>query len=437
MHSARISTFSCLALVAVIGLSGYAFSANYAAVGTCAVPNAVTPAHTYTSIQQAVTASKAGTIIQICPGIYPEQVATTKSMTLEGVISGGQDAAVIVPPTTGMVANTTDPDSSEPMAAQILVQSEALVSILNLTVDGTGSTGNGITGCAPDLVGILFQSASGTINHVAVRNQVLAPGLGGCQSGESIYVQTATGLTSKVTVENTSVHNYNKNGITGNDVGTTLKLSDNYVQGNGVVPSGGAAQNGIQLAFGATGTIVSQTVIDNIYGDITIAASADILIYDTAENSVTVNNNILGNSQLPIILDSDETGMAGDGITVTGNHVFGTSVYDAIDVCSNGNTVTGNTIFNTSESGVHLDASCGGTGKNNVATGNTIIESTCAGILDDYSGTGGNSYGAEIYHTVPFPVAGSAGACPFPAAPAAMARGTRLPSKVSPVGRKR
>jgi hypothetical protein len=147
------------------------------------------------------------------------------------------------------------------------------VTISNLTVDGTG---NGVFSCGLDIQGILFQNASGTLNHVAVRNQVPNSGFGGCQIGESIYVQTAASQTSSLTVENSSVHNSNKNGITGNDAGTTLIVSGSYVQGAGVVASGGAAQNGIQLAFGATGKVSSSTVIDNIYGDPTVAASAGL-----------------------------------------------------------------------------------------------------------------------------------------------------------------
>jgi parallel beta-helix repeat protein len=101
---------------------------------------------------------------------------------------------------------------------------------------------------------------------------------------------------------------------------------------------------------------------------------------------------------------------------VTGNKVFGTSTYDGIDVCTNNNTVTGNTIFNSAESGVHLDASCSGTGNNNIATGNTILESACAGILAD-AGTNGNNTTPDTYYTVPFPVTSSTGSCPFVAGP--------------------
>ena len=417
----RSLTFSCLALVAFVALSGQAFSATVT-VGSCTSPVR------FATIQQAVNASPSGTVIKICPGNYPEQVAIiAKNLTLEGIEYETEDAVVILPPAGGLVANTTDVDSGDPVAAQLVVQNAGSVSISNLTVDGTG---NGLS-CGPDVRGILFQNSSGTVNHVAVRNQVPNGIPNSCQVGQSIWVETASSYSSIVTIEHSSVHNYNKNGITGNDAGTNLTLTGNYVQGAGVVP-GGAAQNGIQVGFGATGTIKDNTVIDNIYGDPTVAASADVLLYRAAENSnITISSNVVGNSQLPIALYTDSVGVYGDGVSVTGNRVFGASTYDGIDVCTNGNTVKGNTIVNSAESGVHLDASCISTGHNNTVTGNVILESACAGILDDTNGAGGNTITNDIYFTVPFTLTSSTSKCTVAAGTAMLAKAKAMP-KVSP-----
>jgi|HubBroStandDraft_1064217.scaffolds.fasta_scaffold00069_38 hypothetical protein len=456
MPITRNFTFACFALLALTAFSGQAF-ATYAVVYPvglpCTPPNAPTSpvaAHTFNTIQSAVTASKAGTIIQICPGTYPEQVAIDKNLTIEGVADGTtQDAAVILPPAGGLIVNAADFDNGGfPTAAQVFVEDSALVTISNLTVDGTGM---GIAACTPDPVGILFQNASGTVNHVAVRNQALPPADAGCQSGLGIFVQTATNFTSTVIVENSSVHNYNKNGITGNDPGTTLTVTGSYVQGSGPVPNI-AGQNGIQLGFGAAGKINNNTVIDNIYFDPSVATVSDILLYDTANNSgITVNTNTVGNSQVPIGLITyfDNPPNYGNGVTVNGNKIFGSSLgtptpqytADSIDVCTNGNAITNNTIFNSDESAVHFDASCGNlfgmgtnTGEDNVASGNTMVESQCAGLLDDWAGGGSNSYGTETYFTVPFPVASSAASCPFVAGDADTVRAkAKAARKFSPV----
>jgi parallel beta-helix repeat protein len=421
MHPIRNLTFSCLALVVLVALSGQAFAGSSVTVGLCAGPGI----H-YLTIQSAVTAVPAGGTVRVCPGTYPEQMSINKNLTLIGVSTGTSDAVVNVPPTP-MLNNTFDFDHpSDLIAAQVLVTSGP-VSISNLTVDGIG---NGITGCAFDLQGIVFQNASGTVNHVAVRNQIPGGSLSGGCYGESIYVQTASGYFSTVTVENSSVHNYEKNGITGNDSGTTLNVTGSYVQGAGALGSGFDAQNGIQLGSGAVGTIRGNTVIDNSYTGGYYGA-ADILLYDVAENSglVYVESNIVGNSQYPIGLETDTPGTFGDGVYVTNNKIFGTVAWDGIDVCTNNNVVTGNTIFNSADSGVHLDATCGGTGINNTVTGNTMLESECAGILDDTNGSGGNTTSPDTYLTVPFPVANLTTSCVLPGAGPVRAKS---PLKVSP-----
>jgi parallel beta-helix repeat protein len=381
-----------------------AAQASTVSVGT---PNCTSLVN-FATIQLAVNAVPPGSTIKICPGNYPEQVVISKRLTLMGISHLGQDAVVILPPVGGVIVNTTD--QRGPVAAQILVQNTAgPVSISNLTVDGKG---NKYT--ADDLRGINYQDASGVVNHVAVRNEIPNDIPTGDQSGQGILVETTTSSSASLTVENSSVHNYNKNGIVARYAGATLTAIGNYVQGSG--PIDVIAQNGIELAFdGATGTIKNNTVIDNFYTP-TASSSADILLYDAAESAgITVSGNTLGNSNYAISLFTDTTGTFGDGVSVTGNKIFGTSTFDAIDACTNGNTITGNTIFNSSESGIHLDASCGGTGTGGNVSGNTILESACAGILAD-SGT--SNVGNNTFYTVPFTVASSTASCSLPSTPA-------------------
>ena len=172
-------------------------------------------------------------------------------------------------------------------------------------------------------------------------------------------VETISSSSANLTVENSSVHNYNKNGIVARYAGANLIATGNYVQGSG--PIDVIAQNGIELAFdGATGSIKNNTVIDNFYTPNT-SSSADILLYDAKEYAtIAVSGNTLGNSNYAVSLVTTTPGTYGDGVSVTTNKIFGTSTFDAIDVCTNANIITGNTIFNSSESGIHLDASWDG-----------------------------------------------------------------------------
>lgn len=404
----RPSLFVVLALAACFAVP--VAQASTVGVGTC--PQSYI---TFTTISAAIAAVPAGSIIKVCPGNYYDQLLITKKLTLEGILSGGQDAVVIYPPAAGLVQNTSDPRGA--VAAHVLVQGASPVSISNLTVDSIGNKYNG-----DDLRGILYQDASGIVNHVAVRNVVPNDTPTGDQSGQGIMVETITAPSASLTVENSSVHNYNKNGIVARYSGATLTANGNYVQGSG--PISYIAQNGIEIAFnGATGSIKNNTVIDNFYIPTSDTAS-DILLYDS-NGTITVSGNIVGNSNIAIALEA-ATASYGNSVSVTGNKIFGTSTFDGVDVCTNNNTVTGNVIFNSARSAVHLDATCaGGTGNGNTVSGNTILESACAGYLTD-SGTSGNGPLTGTFYTVPFPTTSSTGGCTIPSGPARATNGHKV-----------
>src|SRR2546430_9496133 len=59
-------------------------------VQTCALPIL-----NFTTISAAVAGVPAGSKIQICPGVYPEQVTITQPLTLQGIGSGNANRAVI------------------------------------------------------------------------------------------------------------------------------------------------------------------------------------------------------------------------------------------------------------------------------------------------------------------------------------------------------
>ncbi|HWO29606.1 MAG TPA: right-handed parallel beta-helix repeat-containing protein [Candidatus Acidoferrum sp.] len=347
-------------------------------VGNC-VPNIVQ----FTTIQGAVNAVPPGSIIKICPANYPEQVVVNKNLTLTGVKSGTTDNPVLVIPSGGFVPNTTSLTSGHPIAAQILVQSPATaVTISNLAVDGSNNNLN--SGCGDArLIGIYYQNASGTVSFVTARNQAQDAANFGCQdsAGLGIFVQSASPSTSTVRIQNTTVRGYQKNGITGNEVGTTVTIAGNSVVGEGPTTT---AQNGIQVGFGATGKVQNNTVADDDFNaDPSAGTGSGILIFDSS--NMTITANFLTNVQNGIPIVTDGT-MPADNNTVANNHVSNTHLGDGIDLCSNGSSVTGNVVFSSGQAGIHLDSSCGSTGNNNTVSKNTVNEA-CAGILLG-SGTG-------------------------------------------------
>jgi parallel beta-helix repeat protein len=356
------------------------------AVGTCQ------PQFTsFATITLAIAAVPPGTTIDVCPGLYPEQITINKKLTLKGVVSGNQAAAVITAPVGGVVQNSTSLATGFPIAAQILVEAATPVVLNNLVVDGSN---NGITGCGLDLVGIYYRNASGSVTHASVVNQALGAGLTGCQSGLGIFVQSGGG-TSTVTLSANYVHNFQKNGITGNEVGTTVTVTGNTVIGQG--PTMGAAENSIQIGFGAFGTVTANVVGDDVwspdvFGD-TGDAAAGILVY--ASPNISVTGNTVSETQFGIVFSGDPVSGNSNSGTITSNKVATTLLYDGIDVCSNNNTVKTNTVTGSDEAGIHLDSTCGSSGFNNTLTSNTI-HTACAGVLEG-PGVSGNSLTSTTY----------------------------------------
>jgi nitrous oxidase accessory protein NosD len=204
------------------------------------------------------------------------------------------------------------------------------------------------------------------------------------------------------------VHDYQKNGITGNEPGTTLTVTNSNVVGQGA--TNGAAENGIQIGFGAHGTLTGNSVIDDIWAPDTVNdpgdAAAGILLYGAASSSVTVKYNFVGNTQFGIALVTDTMGQD-DWVKMmekssSAIEFSKPAFFDAIDVCSNGNTIQTNTVTNSGESAIHLDASCGvqdggSSGDNNVVTGNILCDAN-VGLLND-SGVSGNTLTPNMYYT--------------------------------------
>ncbi|MGB7330401.1 MAG: right-handed parallel beta-helix repeat-containing protein [Terriglobales bacterium] len=378
MDPARRFAYCCLALIALAAFGGQAFATS-AAVGLCAAPGT----H-YTTIQAAVNAVPAGTKIEVCPGTYPEQVSITKNLTLLGIAGGSSDAAVIVTPAGGLSQTGTDIFGNA-VAAQILVTGATAVTISHLTVDGSN---NGLSGCSVDPIGIYYQNSAGTITYNAVRDQLMDPADQGCQIGLAINVESNTGSPA-VTISNNSVRNYDKNGITASGPGTgggpAVTVSSNTVIGIG--PTSATAQNGIQIGYGATGSVTSNEVADDIYvnppcggnGEPSCYGSSGILIY--ASSGVSVSTNTVESTQLAIVPASDPTLGTANNTSIKTNHIGGTQTFDAIDLCSDSNTAETNIIYGSAQSGVHVDDECPpSTGSNNTVTKNTINEA-CAGVL--------------------------------------------------------
>jgi hypothetical protein len=342
------------------------------------------PAALFNTIQAAINVANPGDIVRVCPGVYNEQIVIDNTKASPLTVRGDNGAIIMPSP---MIANTTSLTSGAPMAAVVLIKdASALTTIQTITVDAGG---NGSTGCAPHIVGILVQNADARVLNAAVRNAKLGAGLEGCQTGLGIFAQSSGGGTSDVTVEGTSVHDYQKNGITGNEPGTFLIAKTNRVTGWGPTPY--IAQNGIQIGWGASGVIDSNTVANHVWSPCVSAEDCDfvstnILVFGPDPLAIAppkVLRNHVTRSQVNIYIEADDS-------TINTNTVTDTDVWDGIYVLGDNNIVQSNTVTNSDEAGVLVD----GTGNN--VTKNKINEA----LVGVWSYSGSNIIAPNTYYNV-------------------------------------
>jgi hypothetical protein len=337
--------FSALLAAAVPG-----FGATVV-VGSC-VPSKVT----FSSITEAVQGAPAGSTIQICPGVYAEQIVISKALTLKGIQSGNGANPVIRPPASGLVTNGYGLAGSSfwalgaPLAAQIVIMGGADVTVTNLALDATGLN---IVGCSPVAVGVLVQDASATLSGLAVKNQFnpcVATGV-----GVGVLSQNDSATASTVTVKNTTFVNSGQ-AFEADGANNTSTVANSSFAGS--QPSN---FNAISIVNGSS-TIQGNTISNFNYppaGTDVNSASYGIFLSCVPGGSV-VNNHIAG-TQLGIYVLNGCTSTA---VSITGNEVSDSFV--GIDAGGNNGLVQGNDI-RTSVTAIRFP---GG------STGNTVQNNT-------------------------------------------------------------
>jgi hypothetical protein len=309
------------------------------------------PGANYSRIQAGIDAAASGQTVEVCVGLYDEPLQIVTSLTLKF-----DQGALVLP--TSISQSTMSLATGSPIAAIITVMNAAKVDIEGGVIDAGAS---GIVECAPNLVGIVYQNSSGTIKRSWVRNTQLVSRLNGCQSGDGIFIQSGNGGASRVTVTENRVDGYQKNGITANEVGTQVEISRNTVVGVG--PTTGAAQNGIQVGFGAEGIIAWNFVTGNIWSP---CVNADTCVFfatgilDYQSDNAIIEDNTVGNNQVNISFN-------GQGVKVIDNNCMGNSSLDSIQVLGEDAEIESNFIFNSVRAAIAVSANGARIRKNLIA----------------------------------------------------------------------
>ena len=320
-------------------------------VGTC-------PGATYTTISAAVSSASAGDRVMVCPGTYPEQVTISTPLTLQGIVNGNSDRAVITVPSSGLMVNVTSVVNGLAYAAQVLVTT-GLANISDMTVDGTGNNLNG----SAALAGIFYASgSSGAVRRVATRQQI------DNGFGSPIFAENASATPGSLTIANCDIHDYDGLGV--------LLLSNQKpplftatVKGNFITASG--IGDGIEDQLGGS---VTDNVIVN---PSSLGISADSLA------PMSISKNTITNTVNGIIAD------IGAGWSITSNTISGIGPFGAIILETSNNTVQSNTIENAS---VGIDFRC--------ITGNAVSDNKISDAGVGISKVPSSQIVMNTYHNV-------------------------------------
>jgi hypothetical protein len=320
------------------------------------------------TVQHAVDAACSGDIVNVAAGTYPEQVVIGKPLTVQGA---GKTNTIIAP--TAVVANTTSLTTAAPIAAIVLVRNATGVAINDLKVDGAPAA---FSACSPGYVGFFYRNASGILDTVHSAN-IFLPSAPGCQSLIGVLAQSGGAGSTNLTVQDSMIDNYGKNGITCIKAATTCTITGNKVDGRGPVGLGDAAQNGVQLSDGAQGSIVNNDISGNYYTPQTYCATG-VLVFDS--DDVTVQGNVIDGNLCDFLAITDNSTIADNVIDPALDYPF--------SLIGNGNSVTGNIVNGSPSLGVYND------GMNNIYSCNRVSNNAGGGFFFDSSFAGGTGSGA-------------------------------------------
>jgi parallel beta-helix repeat protein len=389
--------------------------------------------YTNDSIQEAIDVANSGDTINVTAGTYQEQVIINKSLTLQGT-----DNPIIIAPSSPISFKFSESSKTwEPVVFAFGGTADGTATSQNITGTGTiqvtisGFTvdGNDRVPTANRSAGILLRNANGTISNNTIKNMSI--------DGKETFGIVANG-NSNVTISENNVSGYARGGIGANGDGGSLTdpvaiIKNNTVTGPGKDEVVTWAPNGIQIGWGATGEITSNTVSGNGWpgtdwtgSGILVHASSDVEVNgNTVEgnetgiavsgtsNKTLIHNNIVNENTSGISIQDWSVNTTIEKNTVTN------STYDGIDICNfygnpptgtviRSNTITGNnTEDDETSGGIWIDDGVDGDevsiNLNNITSNNKfgILNTSTTNVADatqnwwgDLSGPSGKGSGS-------------------------------------------
>jgi hypothetical protein len=263
------------------------------------------------TIQEGVDLASAQDVLHVDPGTYEEQVVVNKRLSL---IGAGKAVTTVHSP-VDLPAYFTTGGPNHP----VIYVNGADVDVSDLTVDGL-ARGN----ANYRFVGIAYWNAGGSVANVDITGVCDNP-FSGAQHGVSLYAFNNTGGPYYLDISAVAVTDIQKAGIVLGGGGLVATVTGCSVTGRG--PTTVTAQNGIQVGYGANGTIADCSIANVAYTGGSWGASG-ILFYQAANGAVATGSLVSG-SQAAIVFHETSGSVNGATVTPSGtNDEEGISVRD-------------------------------------------------------------------------------------------------------------
>lgn len=266
------------------------------------------------SIQAAVDAASDGDTIILAAGTYREQVdISDKALTIVGA---GVGQTIIEAPDT---ADLT-PSGDTAYRAVVTVEDGANVSLAGVTVDGRAQ--GALSTGTDQLAGVLVLDSDASIDGIRVTNirEIQGGVTSGNQRNDAI-VAISDAAEHTVTVQNSSVDLYQKNGIHASGDALTVHLLNNTIGTAGDLWEA-QTPNGIRLVDGAQGTIVGNHILDIGHtgtANLPVTGYPNAIELNGAGPGVLVQNNTvdgIGHTSVGLaVVNSDAVAASGNSFT--------------------------------------------------------------------------------------------------------------------------
>ncbi len=347
----------------------------------------------YHSIQAALNAAAGEANIHVCAGTYTEQLEIKKPAKIS--LAGSGTATVAMP--ASPAESTTSCDAAIPggQTDEVSICTSGMVSIKGLKIEALAP----IATCVGALNGI---NVGGGAELKASNDTIIGASstlndYKGCQKGIAVLVGShKASVVGHAVLKHDTISGYQKNGPTVVGSGSTLKVIDSSVTGEG--PSPWTAQNGIEIAFGGSGSVKNSTITGNECELSGVCSASDyenqadgVLFYQAAPGSSLTHSTVSDNDLGVYYASGSATEPSSPEVSIGKDHLSNNR-YEGILLEEGIASISGDTIDGTGEFGIAiLQASYQQSASNSTAEASTIegMSVAAVGVLVESPGPAG------------------------------------------------